>query len=65
MYELPTPFEGRGGGTSTNCRANSLNNLKATHGGLVIRVVGYCTRAGRMRAVSWDLAIDEYRWSPE
>jgi hypothetical protein len=65
MYELPTPFDGRGGGTATNCWANSLNNLKSSHGALIIRVVGYCTRAGKKRAISWNVVIDEYRWFPQ
>lgn len=61
MYELPAFANSESGSVST-CVASALDNLIDTgRRGLRIRVVGWCTKPGKKRAVRWDVYLGEHR----
>lgn len=55
MYALPLPQGFLP--WSTDCAANSLNNQSGRAG--LIRVVGYCTKNGKKRAVRWNVFVEQ------
>lgn len=61
MYELPAFPNGESGWVST-CEAEALDNVSsAGRAGLRVRVVGFCTKNGKHRAVRWDVYLEEHR----
>jgi probable HAF family extracellular repeat protein len=63
LYELPLPGEWSGG--SPDCHANALNNVAVdARGHMDMRVVGYCEKAGKQRAVYWVVTLTRERGYP-